>query len=105
TIEPQIDRRWRSGLDALLVFSNSWSGRLMCPLLGLFSAVITSFLVDSLTGQQDEAPRTNELLTNLIEILFHLSDGANFSTLKVSAPELFQPDPLDLLVLVHLAHP
>ncbi|KAJ7645261.1 hypothetical protein B0H17DRAFT_959683, partial [Mycena rosella] len=83
-IQPQVDR-WRSGLDALLVF------------LGLFSAVVTSFLVDSLTGlRQDEAVRTNELLANLTEILVQLGTGANSSTLKVSAPVSFQPDAVDV---------
>ncbi|KAJ7871574.1 hypothetical protein B0H13DRAFT_2060182 [Mycena leptocephala] len=63
TIQPKVDR-WRSGLDALLVF------------LGLFSAIVTAFLVDSLTGlQQDEAASTNELLANLTEILIQLSAG------------------------------
>ncbi|KAJ7471778.1 hypothetical protein FB451DRAFT_307141 [Mycena latifolia] len=84
TIQPQVDR-WRSGLDALLVF------------LGLFSAIVTSFLVDSLTGlQQDEAARTNELLANLTDILIQLSAGANATSLRVSAPAPFQPDPVDV---------
>ncbi|KAJ7471775.1 hypothetical protein FB451DRAFT_307072 [Mycena latifolia] len=84
TIQPQVDR-WRSGLDALLVF------------LGLFSAIVTSFLVTSLTGlQQDEAARTNELLANLTDILIQLSAGANATSLRVSAPAPFQPDPVDV---------
>ncbi|KAJ7471779.1 hypothetical protein FB451DRAFT_1399092 [Mycena latifolia] len=84
TIQPQVDR-WRSGLDALLVF------------LGLFSAIVTSFLVNSLTGlQQDEAARTNELLANLTDILIQLSAGANATSLRVSAPAPFQPDPVDI---------
>ncbi|KAJ7471766.1 hypothetical protein FB451DRAFT_306888 [Mycena latifolia] len=86
TIQPQVDR-WRSGLDALLVF------------LGLFSGIVTSFLVNSLTGlQQDEATRTNELLANLTDsdILIQLSAGANAASLRVSAPAPFQPDPVDV---------
>ncbi|KAJ7645265.1 hypothetical protein B0H17DRAFT_959678, partial [Mycena rosella] len=84
TIQPQVDR-WRSGLDALLVF------------LGLFSAIVTAFLVDSLTGlQQDEAARTNELLANLTEILIQLSAGANLSTSKVAPPAPFLPDAVDV---------
>ncbi|KAJ7645826.1 hypothetical protein B0H17DRAFT_959327 [Mycena rosella] len=84
TIQPQVDR-WRSGLDALLVF------------LGLFSAIVTSFLVDSLPGlQQDEAARTNELLANLTEILIQLNTGANLLTLKTAAPAPFQPDAVDV---------
>ncbi|KAJ7645284.1 hypothetical protein B0H17DRAFT_1274551 [Mycena rosella] len=77
TIQPKVDR-WRSGLDALLVF------------IGLFSAIVTAFLVDSLTGlQQDETARTNELLANLTEIIIQLNAGANVSTLKISAPAPF----------------
>ncbi|KAJ7695044.1 hypothetical protein B0H17DRAFT_1198753 [Mycena rosella] len=84
TIQPQVER-WRSGLDALLVF------------LGLFCGIVASFLVSSLTGlQPDEVARTNELLANLTEIVIQLSAGANISTLKVSAPAPFQPDPLDI---------
>ncbi|KAJ7471780.1 hypothetical protein FB451DRAFT_1559009 [Mycena latifolia] len=76
TIQPQVDR-WRSGLDALLVF------------LGLFSAIVTAFLVDSLTGlQQDEAARTNELLANLTEIIIQLNAGATVSTLQLSVAAL-----------------
>ncbi|KAJ7645272.1 hypothetical protein B0H17DRAFT_1216104 [Mycena rosella] len=84
TIQPQVDR-WRSGLDALLVF------------LGLFSAIVTAFLVNSLTGlQQDEAARTNELLANLTEIVIQLSAGATLSTLKVAPPTSFLPDAVDV---------
>ncbi|KAJ7119422.1 hypothetical protein C8R44DRAFT_175031 [Mycena epipterygia] len=84
TIQPKVDQ-WCSGLDALLVF------------LGLFSAIVTAFLVDSLTGlQQDEAARTNELLANLTEIIIQLSTGANVSALKVVSPAPFQPDAVDV---------
>ncbi|KAJ7704319.1 hypothetical protein B0H17DRAFT_1193567 [Mycena rosella] len=72
TIQPKVDR-WRSGLDALLVF------------LGLFSAI-------------NEVARTNELLANLTEILIQLSAGATLSTFKVSAPVPFQPDVVDLSI-------
>ncbi|KAJ7629823.1 hypothetical protein B0H17DRAFT_854260, partial [Mycena rosella] len=82
TIQPQVDR-WCSGLDALL--------------LGLFSVIVTAFLVDSLTGlQQDEVARTNELLANLTEIVIQLSAGATLSTLKVAPPTSFLPDAVDV---------
>ncbi|KAJ6552212.1 hypothetical protein DFH09DRAFT_850220, partial [Mycena vulgaris] len=84
TVQPKVDR-WRSGLDALLVF------------LGLFAAIVTEFLVDSLAGlQQDEAARTNELLANLTEIIIQLNAGANMSTLRIAAPAPFRPDPVDV---------
>ncbi|KAJ7280179.1 hypothetical protein C8J57DRAFT_1712182 [Mycena rebaudengoi] len=83
TIQPKVDR-WRSGLDALLVF------------LGLFSAIVTAFLVESLSGlRPDEAARTNELLTNLTDILITLS-GVNPVALNLSTPAQFQPNSTDI---------
>ncbi|KAJ7280082.1 hypothetical protein C8J57DRAFT_1501540 [Mycena rebaudengoi] len=83
TIQPKVDR-WRSGLDALLVF------------LGLFSAIVTAFLVESLSGlRPDEAARTNELLANLTDIMIALS-GVNPMSLNLLTPAQFQPDPTDV---------
>ncbi|KAJ7280009.1 hypothetical protein C8J57DRAFT_1712064 [Mycena rebaudengoi] len=83
TIQPKVDR-WRSGLDALLVF------------LGLFSAIVTAFLVESLSGlRPDETARTNELLANLTDIMIALS-GVNPVNLNLSTPEQFQPDSTDI---------
>ncbi|KAJ6586454.1 hypothetical protein DFH09DRAFT_256615 [Mycena vulgaris] len=63
TIQPQVDR-WRSGLDALL--------------LGLFSAIVTSFFVQSLsTLQEDQTVRMNELLANLTNIIIVISDSSD----------------------------
>ncbi|KAJ7226548.1 hypothetical protein C8J57DRAFT_1389097 [Mycena rebaudengoi] len=85
TIQPKVDR-WRSGLDALLVF------------LGLFSAIVTAFLVESLNGlRQTEAARTNELLANLTDIMIALS-GVDTRNLEVVAPAQFQPVPIDVRV-------
>ncbi|KAJ7475241.1 hypothetical protein B0H11DRAFT_1810715, partial [Mycena galericulata] len=76
-IQPKVDR-WRSGLDALLVF------------LGLFSGIVTAFLVNSLAGlQPDEVARTNELLANLTEIIIQLSGSP---TLKIADPAPFEPE-------------
>ncbi|KAJ7280094.1 hypothetical protein C8J57DRAFT_119741 [Mycena rebaudengoi] len=83
TIQPKVDR-WRSGLDALLVF------------LGLFSAIVTAFLVESLSGLcPDEAARTNELLANLTDIMIALS-GVNPMSLNLLTPTQFQPDSTDV---------
>ncbi|KAJ7264042.1 hypothetical protein B0H12DRAFT_1012015 [Mycena haematopus] len=83
TIQPKIDR-WRSGLDALLVF------------LGLFSAIVTSFFVQSLSAlQQDPAVRTNELLTNLTEIIIVMS-GVQLADLHIAQPVVFHPDSTDV---------
>ncbi|KAJ7280006.1 hypothetical protein C8J57DRAFT_1124578, partial [Mycena rebaudengoi] len=83
TIQPKVDR-WRSGLDALLVF------------LGLFSAIVTAFLVESLSGlRPDEAARTNELLANLTDIMIALS-GVNPVNLNLPTLAEFQPDSTDI---------
>ncbi|KAJ7280143.1 hypothetical protein C8J57DRAFT_1567334, partial [Mycena rebaudengoi] len=82
-IQPKVDR-WQSGLDALLVF------------LGLFSNIVTAFLVESLNGlRPDEAARTNELLANLMDIMIILS-GVNPMSLNLSTPTQFQPDSTDV---------
>ncbi|KAJ6622580.1 hypothetical protein B0H10DRAFT_2187489 [Mycena sp. CBHHK59/15] len=87
TIQPKVDR-WRSSLDALLVF------------LGLFSAIVTAFFVDSLSGlQPDETARTNELLANLTDILIMLSLSSNPATTpNFTHPVAFQPKPSDIRV-------
>ncbi|KAJ7513072.1 hypothetical protein B0H11DRAFT_1948596 [Mycena galericulata] len=83
TIEPKVER-WRSGLDALLVF------------LGLFSAIVTSFFVQSLTAlSEDQTVRTNELLANLTDIIIVIS-GVPPASLHVSQPLTFHPDPTDV---------
>ncbi|KAJ6602538.1 hypothetical protein DFH09DRAFT_1470251 [Mycena vulgaris] len=88
TIQPNVDR-WRSGLDALLVFL-----RLNGPQVGLFSAIVTAFLVDSLPGlQQDGVARTNELLANFTEIIIQLSGN---TALNITPPATFQPAPADV---------
>ncbi|KAJ7280034.1 hypothetical protein C8J57DRAFT_1501492 [Mycena rebaudengoi] len=63
---PEVSARsnstWGALLHALLVF------------LGLFSAIVTAFLAESLSGlRPDEASRTNELLANLTDIMITLS--------------------------------
>ncbi|KAJ7742787.1 hypothetical protein B0H16DRAFT_1860498 [Mycena metata] len=81
TIQPQVDR-WRSGLDALLVF------------LGLFSGIVTAFFVGSLgTLQPDPTARTNELLANLTDIVISLGGNPN---LNVPQPAIFRPDRTDV---------
>ncbi|KAJ7509426.1 hypothetical protein B0H11DRAFT_1249175 [Mycena galericulata] len=79
-IEPRVER-WRSGLDALLVF------------LGLFSAIVTAFLVNSISGlTQDTAAITNEILLNLTAVVVSLGGGTSVSELNSSYNGPFQPD-------------
>ncbi|KAJ7785126.1 hypothetical protein DFH07DRAFT_726359 [Mycena maculata] len=91
TIQPKVER-WRSGLDALLVFVRIpccffCSPRSMHALkLGLFSAIVTSFFVQSLTAlSQDPNVRTNELLANLTDIIIAIS-GVPAANLHVPQP-------------------
>ncbi|KAJ7152656.1 hypothetical protein C8R43DRAFT_1127113 [Mycena crocata] len=72
-IEPRVER-WRSGLDALLVFVNSVLGRL------------------DLWAIRDKTARTNELLVNLTDVMISLS-GKPSSGLNLTYPVPFRPDP------------
>jgi hypothetical protein len=68
----------------------------MCLQLGLFSAIVTTFLVESLSSlRPDEAARTNELLANLMDIMITLS-GVNPINLNLSTPAQFHPDSTDV---------
>jgi hypothetical protein len=103
---------WRSGLDALLVFVRL----LLLPSfmvkqfqqihirmkLGLFSAIVTAFIVPSLAAlKQDEIARTNELLMNITNIMIRLSD-TNVSNLNLATPAIFVPEPSDVRFNVYL---
>ncbi|KAJ7321018.1 hypothetical protein DFH08DRAFT_970317 [Mycena albidolilacea] len=85
TIQPKVER-WRGGLDTLLVF------------LGLFSAIVTAFFVDSLGNlKQDQTQRTNELLANLTEIMLALNSSPG-KTPNFSLPVVFEPSQSDIRV-------
>ncbi|KAL4263805.1 DUF6535 domain-containing protein [Pleurotus pulmonarius] len=78
---PLIDR-WRRNLDTTLIF------------VGLFSAIITAFFVESLNAlPPDEVSRTNDLLANLTEIMIILnrSGAAGLPVFEPSPP--FTPNP------------
>ncbi|KAF7341560.1 hypothetical protein MSAN_02052800 [Mycena sanguinolenta] len=88
-IQPQAEG-WRSGLDALLVF------------LGLFSAIVTAFIVPSLaTLKQDEIARTNELLLNVTNIMIRISN-TDVSNLNLLPPAVFSPAASDVRFNVYL---
>ncbi|KAJ7761822.1 hypothetical protein B0H16DRAFT_1530643 [Mycena metata] len=89
TIQPKAEG-WRSGLDALLVF------------LGLFSAIVTAFIVPSLlTLKQDETARTNEILLNITEILVIIA-GSNLTHSDLISPSVFVPAASDVRFNVYL---
>ncbi|KAJ7137007.1 hypothetical protein C8R44DRAFT_364587 [Mycena epipterygia] len=89
SIQPKADG-WRSGLDALLVF------------LGLFSAIVTAFIIPSLgTLKQDEIARTNEILSNLTNIIVMIG-GTNATRLNLPEPAVFVPEADDVRLNVYL---
>lgn len=60
--------------------------------IALFSAILATFLVQSLTGlSQDPGDRTNELLANLTNIIIALNN-ANVSNLNIDPPTPFTPE-------------
>ena len=64
--------------------------------VGLFSAIVTAFLVDSLSRlQPDDSVRTNDLLVNLTEIILFAS-GTDFSSMALPQAAVFVPDPSDV---------
>jgi hypothetical protein len=66
------------------------------PQVGLFSAIVTAFFVDSLSKlQPDEAARTNDLLVNLTEIVL-IASGIQFNTTNLPLASSFVPDPADV---------
>ncbi|EIM82306.1 uncharacterized protein STEHIDRAFT_64732, partial [Stereum hirsutum FP-91666 SS1] len=80
SIKPELES-WKDTLDTLLIF------------IALFSAIVTSFLVPALAGlSQDPAERTNELVSNLTEVIIQLSQG---QTSSLDFPESipFNPNP------------
>ncbi|KAJ7456078.1 hypothetical protein FB451DRAFT_616876 [Mycena latifolia] len=88
-IQPRAEG-WRSGLDALLVF------------LGLFSAIVTAFIIQSLvTLKQDEIARTNEILSNITNIILAIS-GTNITQLNLPQPAVFVPQASDVRLNVYL---
>ncbi|KAF9043724.1 hypothetical protein BDZ89DRAFT_1128080 [Hymenopellis radicata] len=79
--------QYRDGLDVMLVFA------------GLFSAVVTSFLVQvSQNLQADYAQMSALLLHDLVSI--QLSDGAvaNITTPSIDPAQKFRPDALDVWI-------
>jgi hypothetical protein len=105
SIQPKADG-WRSGLDALLVFVGFRIPLAFILLikfqLGLFSAIVTAFIIPSLaTLQQDEIARTNEILSNLTEILLIIG-GTNATQLNLPQPTPFVPQASDVRLNVYL---
>ncbi|KAG6857052.1 hypothetical protein H0H87_010017 [Tephrocybe sp. NHM501043] len=83
TMNPEMERL-RSSLDALLVF------------LGLFSAIIAAFFIESSKGcKEDQAKRTNELLQNLTNIFLDIHN-ASFGDMQLPEQKEFAPDPRDM---------
>jgi hypothetical protein len=99
-MEPMIER-WKGGLDAMLVFVYPpLSSTHICSddhsKIGLFSAIVTAFFVDSFSKlQPDDSAITNSLLSNLtnIVLLVH-SISFNETGLPLAVP--FEPERNDV---------
>jgi hypothetical protein len=99
-MEPTIER-WKGGLDAMLVFvrptlfsthiySNDHSK------IGLFSAIVTAFFVDSFSKlQPDDGAATNSLLSNLTNIVL-LVHGVSFNETGLPLALPFEPERNDV---------
>jgi hypothetical protein len=100
-MEPTIER-WKGGLDAMLVFvrlglplynpdiSNN------CSKIGLFSAIVTAFFVDSFSKlQPDDGAATNALLSNLTNIIL-LVHGVSFNETGLPFATSFEPERNDV---------
>jgi hypothetical protein len=102
-MEPTIER-WKGGLDAMLVFVSFYFAPLRyiaqfpnnCLKIGLFSAIVTAFFVDSFSKlQPDDGAATNELLSNITNILL-LVHGISFNETGLPAAIPFEPDRNDV---------
>ncbi|EIM81148.1 uncharacterized protein STEHIDRAFT_150164 [Stereum hirsutum FP-91666 SS1] len=98
-VQPTVDR-WRGALDTLLVFVSLvdlYIVRvnvilLICTQIALFSSILTTFVVQSLTSlSQDPGEKTNELLTNLTDIILAISN-TSFSHLDIPHSVPFTPE-------------
>jgi hypothetical protein len=100
-VEPTIER-WKGGLDAMLVFVSLFISLHIpqlpnnCSKSGLFSAIVTAFFIDSLSKlQPDDGAATNELLSNITNILL-LVHGISFNETGLPALTPFEPDRNDV---------
>jgi hypothetical protein len=100
-MEPTIER-WKGGLDAMLVFVRLCLYFNLPQLannpskIGLFSAIVTAFFVDSFSKlQPDEGAATNELLSNLTNIIL-LVHGISFNQTGLPSAAPFEPQRNDV---------
>ncbi|KAG6825516.1 hypothetical protein H0H92_003421 [Tricholoma furcatifolium] len=89
---PVIDR-WRGTLDTSLIFV-----RLVFKneFIALFSAIVTTFFVQTLPGlTENPAVTTNQLIANLTDIIL-LLHGEDAAALKLRQPTPFAPEPVSI---------
>jgi hypothetical protein len=94
-MEPTIER-WKGGLDAMLVFVRPTLSSFTCSddrsKIGLFSAIVTAFFVDSFSKlQPDDGAITNSLLSNLTNIVL-LIHGVPFNETGLPLAVPFEPE-------------
>lgn len=70
--------------------------------IGLFSAIVTSFLVEAIGNlKPDPADKTNVLLANLTEIIVSMSRINASQPLHLTEPEEFEPEPEDIRLNIY----
>ncbi|KAG6915412.1 hypothetical protein DXG01_011615 [Tephrocybe rancida] len=98
TIQPHVDK-WRGTLDTILLFvcPHVYSYAKHLELIGalqvaLFSAVVTTFFVQSLIGlSEDPGVKTNQLIANLTDIILLVHD-TNTNKLNLTKIQEFKPE-------------
>ena len=100
-MEPTIER-WKGGLDAMLVFVRLGRSSHIpqfpnsCAKIGLFSAIVTAFFVDSFSRlQPDDGVAMNEPLSNLTNIIL-LIHGVSFNQTGLPFATPFEPERNDV---------
>lgn len=70
--------------------------------IGLFSAIVTSFLVEAIGNlKPDPADKTNVLLANLTEIIVSMNRINASQFLHPTEPEEFEPEPEDIRLNIY----
>lgn len=95
----KVERQYRCPSHLRKYSSTRYVLKSDCFQVGLFSAIVTSFFVDSVQNlSPDQDARTNEILSNLTDIIIQLSAGTAPAALNLASPTPFVPDASDVRV-------
>ncbi len=89
---------------SLYVVADFWNALLTTFFnqIGLFSAIVTSFLVEAIGNlKPDPADKTNVLLANLTEIIVSMSRINASQPLRLTEPKEFEPEPEDIRLNIY----